>query len=245
MKESIKNIVLVHGAFADGSSWSKVIPLLVAKGFKAVAVQNPLSSLADDVAATHRVIDMQDGPVLLAGHSWGGVVITEAGNHPKVAKLVYVAASAPDVGKTFQDWPANYPIAPGFTTIKPYGNDGYVALTHEGIVKNFVPDLPAAEAEMIWALQGPVAGRCFGETISQAAWRSKPTGFVIAENDHMIPPPAQRDFAARMKATVITLPSGHVPPLSHPQAVADFIASEAQSAALESGDKREMHKLAA
>jgi pimeloyl-ACP methyl ester carboxylesterase len=227
MSNSIKTIVLVHGAFADGSSWAKVIPLLTAKGFKTIAVQNPLSSLADEVAAAHRVIDMQEGQVLLVGHSWGGVVITEAGNHAKVLGLVYVAASAPDAGKSFQDW--DYPPPAGIACIAPYGNDGYLALTHTGIVKHFVPDLPAAEAEVVWATQGPVAGRCFGETISQPAWRSKRSWYVVAEHDEMVPPAAERDFAARMKATTLTLSSGHVPMLSQPEAVADFIARAAAS----------------
>ena len=227
MSEPIKTIVLVHGAFADGSNWAKIIPLLTAKGFKAIAAQNPLSSLADDVSAAHRTIDMQEGPVLLVGHSWGGAVITEAGNHPKVAGLVYVAASAPDADKTFQDW--DYPPTPGAACIAPYGSDGFLAMTHEGIVKHFVQDLPPEEAEMVWATQGPIAARCFGDKISQPAWRNKPSWYVIGERDETIPPAAQRDFAARMKATTLALPSSHVPQLSQPVAVADFIVKAAAS----------------
>ncbi len=230
MSKSINTIVLVHGAFADGSCWAKVIPLLAAKGFKAIAVQNPLSSLADDVSATHRVFDMVEGPVLLVGHSWGGAVITEAGNHPKVAGLVYVAASAPDAGKTFQDW--DYPATPGAACIAPYGTDGYLALTHEGIVKHFVQDLPAEEAELVWATQGPIAARCFGDAISQPAWRNKPSWYVVGEHDETIPPAAERDFAARMKATTLALASSHVPQLSQPVAVAEFIAQAAASLAV-------------
>ena len=228
MSEPIKTIVLVHGAFADGSSWAKVIPLLTAKGFRAVAVQNPLSSLADDVTATHRAIDMQAGPVLLAGHSWGGAVITEAGNHPKVAGLVFVAAGAPDGGQSFQDWWADYPPAPGAAHIQPYGKD-YAALSPEGVRRRFVPDLPAEEAEVVWATQGPIAARCFNDKVSEAAWRTKPSWYLVAEHDETIPPAVERDSAARMKATTLTLPSGHVPMLSQPEAVAEFITRAAAS----------------
>jgi pimeloyl-ACP methyl ester carboxylesterase len=230
MSNSLNNVVLVHGAFADGSSWARVIPLLTAKGLKAIAVQNPLSSLADDVTAAHRVIDMQDGPVLLVAHSWGGAVITEAGNHPKVAGLVYIAAGAPDSGQSFQDWWSDYTPAPGAGQIKPYG-EGYVALTLEGVRQHFVQDLPAEEAGVVWATQGPIAARCFGDKISEAAWHKKPSWYMVAENDQTIPPAVERDSAKRMKATTVTVQSSHVPMLSQPQAVADFIAKAAASIA--------------
>ncbi len=137
-----------------------------------------------------------EGPVLLVGHSWGGVVITEAGNHPKVAGLVFVAASAPDAGKTFQDW--DYPATPGAACIAPHGTDGYLALTHEGVVKHFVQDLPAGEAELVWATQAPIAARCFGDPVGHPAWCDKPSWYVVGELDETIPPAAERDFAARM-----------------------------------------------
>jgi len=137
-----KNVVLVHGAFADGSSWSKVISLLRAGGLNAIAVQNPLTSLADDVAATKRVLDSLDGPAILAGHSWGGAVITEAGNDPRVVGLVYVAAGAPAGGQSFHDWWKDYPPEAGAKEIKPYGNDGFLALTPKGVETCFVQDLP-------------------------------------------------------------------------------------------------------
>lgn len=223
-------IVLVHGAFADGSCWSKVIALLSAKGLTAVAVQNPLSSLGDDVAAAHRVIDQQEGPVLLAGHSWGGAVITEAGNHPKVAGLVYIAAGAPDDGQGFQDWWDAYAPAAGAGHIKPYG-EGYLAMTQEGVSRHFVQDLPAEEAALVWATQGPIAARCFGDKITEAAWRKKPTWYVVADDDQTIPPAVERDSAERMGATTIHLQSSHVPMLSQPQAVADFIAGAAATLA--------------
>jgi pimeloyl-ACP methyl ester carboxylesterase len=226
---AIKTVVLVHGAFADGSCWAKVIPLLSKRGLKAIAVQNPLSSLADDVAAAHRVVDMQDGPVLMVGHSWGGAVITEAGNHPKVKAIVYVAAGAPDSGQSFDDWWKAYPPAPGAAEIKPYG-DGYVALTLEGVRKHFVQDIPQDEADIVYATQGPLAVRCFGDKISQAAWRTKPSWYIVAAHDQTIPPAVERDSAGRMSGDTLVLQSSHVPMLSQPEAVADFIAKAAASA---------------
>jgi pimeloyl-ACP methyl ester carboxylesterase len=223
-------VVLVHGAFADGSSWGKVIALLAAQGCRAVAVQNPLSSLADDVAAVHRTIDMQSGPVLLAGHSWGGVVITEAGNHPAVKGLVYVAAGAPDSGQSFVDWFKDYPPPSGAAEIQPYG-EGYVALTREGVRQHFVPDLPPAEADAVYALQAPLAARCFGDTVGNAAWRDKPSWYIVAENDQALPPGAERDSALRMRADTVTLNSSHVPMLSQPDKVAEVILRAAQSIA--------------
>ena len=225
---AIKTIVLVHGAFADGSCWAKVIPLLTKRGLKAVAVQNPLSSLADDVTAAHRVIGMQDGPVLLAGHSWGGAVITEAGNHPQVKGLVYIAAGAPDSGQSFADWWKDYTPAPGAAEIKPY-SDGYVALTAEGVRKHFVQDLPRDEADIVYATQGPLAVKCFSDKITKAAWRSKPNWYIVASEDQTIPPDVERDSASRMGAETRVLKSSHVPMLSQPDVVAEFIANAAAS----------------
>jgi pimeloyl-ACP methyl ester carboxylesterase len=222
---AIDTIVLVHGAFADGSCWAKVIPLLIRRGLKTIAVQNPLSSLADDVNATHRVIEMQDGPVLLVGHSWGGAVITEAGNHPQVKGLVYIAAGAPDSGQSFDEWWRGYPPVAG-AEIQPYG-EGYVALTPDGVRKHFVQDVPADEADIVLATQGPIAVKCFSDAISEAAWRSKPSWYMVAARDETIPPDVERDSAKRMGASTLVLQSGHVPMLSQPKAVADFIATAA------------------
>ena len=224
---AIGTVVLVHGAFADGSCWAKVIPLLTAKGLKTIAVQNPLSSLGDDVKAVHRVIEMQEGPVLLVGHSWGGAVITEAGNHDQVKGLLYVAAGAPDTGQSFDDWWKEYKPVAG-NAIAPYG-EGYVALTHEGTRKHFVQDLPDAEADIVYATQGPLAVVCFSDKISHAAWRSKPSWYIIAANDQTIPPDVERDSATRMGAKTLVLESSHVPMLSQPDAVAGFIASATAS----------------
>jgi pimeloyl-ACP methyl ester carboxylesterase len=219
----IKTVVLVHGAFADGSSWAKVIPLLTAKGLKAVAVQNPLSSLADDVVAVKRALSQQEGPVLLAGHSWGGAVITEAGNDPQVAGLVYVAAGAPNSGESFNDWGKPYPPAPGAAEIKPYGKDGFVAFTQLGIRQDFAQDVSKEEADVLYAVQGPLAARCLDDKISTAAWRTKPSWYIVASEDRAIPPAAESDSAKRMKATTLTLASSHVAMVSQPDKVAGFI----------------------
>lgn len=223
---AIGTVVLVHGAFADGSCWAKVIPLLTKRGLRAIAVQNPLSSLADDVTAAHRVVDFLREPVLMAGHSWGGAVITEAGNHPQVKGLVYIAAGAPDSGQSFDDWWKPYAPAPGAAEIKPYG-DGYVALTPAGVRKHFVQDIPTEEADIVFATQGPLAVRCFGDKISKAAWRSKPSWYMVAAHDETIPPQVQRDSASRMSGETVVLKSSHVPMLSQPDAVADLIAKAA------------------
>jgi pimeloyl-ACP methyl ester carboxylesterase len=202
--------------------------LLTKRGLKAIAVQNPLSSLADDVTAAHRVIERQDGPVLLAGHSWGGAVITEAGNHSQVKGLVYVAAGAPDSGQSFADWWKDYTPAPGAAEIKPYG-DGYVALTLEGVRKHFVQDLPEDEADIVYATQGPLAVKCFGDKVTKAAWRSKPNWYMVASEDQTIPPGVERDSASRMGAETRVLKSSHVPMLSQPGVVAEIIANAAAS----------------
>ena len=220
-------IVLVHGAFANASSWSKVIPLLQARGFTAVAAHCPLSSLADDVAAVTRVIDMQDGPVLLVGHSWGGAIISEAGNNPAVVGLCYVAAAAPDSGQSFNEWWQGAPPAPGAPEIRPYGPGGYVTLTLTGFEEHFVPDLATDEIALLHATQGPFNQLSNDERISNAAWHDKPNWFVIGEHDHMLTYPLEKATADRIGAKTLVLPSGHVPMLSRPQAVADFIANAA------------------
>jgi pimeloyl-ACP methyl ester carboxylesterase len=221
-------IVLVHGAFANTSSWSKVIPLLIAKGLSVVAVHCPLSSLADDVAAVDRVIGMQDGPVLLVGHSWGGAIITEAGNAAQVTGLVYIAAAAPDSGESFNAWWKGSPPAPGAPEIEPYGPGGYVALSAEGFRAHFGQDLPADEITLLHATQGPFAQGSNDETIGTAAWRAKPTWFIIGENDHMLLIDLEKATAEKLGAKTLVLPSSHLPMLSRPYDVADFIEDAAR-----------------
>jgi pimeloyl-ACP methyl ester carboxylesterase len=194
-----KTVVLVHGAFADGSSWEKVIPLLQAKGLKVVAVQNPLTSLADDVAATKRAIEAQSGPVILVGHSWGGTVITEAGAHDKVAALVYVAAFAPDAGQSSNDLGKDGPPAPGLANIRP-DSAGFLSLTLETVARDFAQDLPAAQTAVMAVTQGPISGKNFDERVTNAAWKSKPSWYIVAEKDRMIQPDLQRAMAKKINA---------------------------------------------
>jgi pimeloyl-ACP methyl ester carboxylesterase len=224
----IKNVVLVHGAWADGSSWSKLIPLLQAKGLNAVAVQNPLSSIADDVASTNRLINAQDGPVLLVGHSYGGAVITEAGNNPKVAGLVYVAAFAPDEGETLGGLAQGFPPSPLFKEIRPI-EDGYLLLTAKGVTESFAQDLTPEEKSLVIATQGATQGAILATPIKKAAWHSKPSWFVIASNDRAIAPEQEISTAKRMGSKTLTLTSSHLPMLSHPQEVADFVVGAASS----------------
>jgi len=225
----IKNIVLVHGAWADGSSWSKVVPLLEAKGFHVVCVQNPLSSLADDVAATNRIIDAQDGPVLLAGHSYGGAIITEAGMNPKVAGLVYVAAFAPDKGESLGSLSKPYGPTPIGTELRPV-DDGFLVLTKKGVDEDFAQDLSGEDKALVLATQGPLQGSIFGTPLTAAAWHTKPSWFVIAENDRAIAPEQEKATAKRMNSKTLTLASSHVAMLAKPKEVSDFIAEAATAA---------------
>ncbi len=226
--ETVKNIVLVHGAWADGSSWSKIVPLLQRKGFHVACTQNPLSSIADDVAAAHRIIDAQDGPVLLVGHSYGGAIITEAGNNPKVAGLVYVAAFAPDEGETLAGLAEPFGSTPAFGEIRPIA-DGFLLLTPKGVAECFAQDLSTQEKDTLFATQGATQGAILGTPISKAAWRSKPSWFVIATNDRTISPEQEKATAERMGAKILSLPTSHVAMLAEPEKVAEFITEAAQS----------------
>ncbi len=203
---SVKNIVLVHGAFADGSSWSKVIPLLQAKGLHVTSVGTPLTSFADDVAATKRAIAAEDGPVILVGHSYGGVVITEAGNDPKV---VYVAAFAPDANQNITDISKPFPPPPGLNKVKPL-TDGFILLTPEGIETAFAQDLTKEEKALLVAVQPQTAGSIFEAEPTAAAWHSKPSWFIVASNDNMIAPEQEKSMAKQIGAITFVLPSSHV-----------------------------------
>jgi pimeloyl-ACP methyl ester carboxylesterase len=221
-----KSIILVHGAFADGSSWSKVIPALQAKGFNVVAVQNPLSSLADDVAATKRAIEAAPGPVILVGHSWGGVVITEAGNNDKVAGLVYVAAFAPDAGESVNDLGKGKPAPSWLATLK-VDSGGFAWLPAETVAKDFAQDVSAADAKLIAVTQGPVATKAFDDKVKTAAWKTKPSWYIVADQDHMIDPQGQAAMAKRAGATTTTLKGSHVIMVSKPKEVAAVILTAA------------------
>ncbi|MEO8335485.1 MAG: alpha/beta hydrolase [bacterium] len=217
----VRNVLLVHGAYADGSSYSRVIPLLLAKGLNVIAVQNPLTSMADDVAATKRAIARQKGPVILVGHSSAGVVITEAGNDPRVVGLVYISAIAPDDGQSASQALKGYPATPGLAEQKPDAA-GYLTITRKGIDEDFVPDIPAAERDLVFAVQGDWNSTFLSEPITTAAWKTKPSWFIIPK-DRMVPRGHEIAAAKRMSATTVMLASGHVPMLSHPKEVAAVI----------------------
>jgi len=221
---SVKNIVLVHGAFADGSSWSKVIPLLQAKGLHVTSVGTPLTSFADDVAATKRAIAAEDGPVILVGHSYGGVVITEAGNDPKVTGLVYVAAFAPDANQNITEISKPFPPPPGLNKVKPL-TDGFILLTPEETA--FAQDLTKEEKALLVAVQPQTAGSIFEAKPTAAAWHSKPSWFIVASNDNMIAPEQEKSMAKQIGAITFVLPSSHVAMLSHPKEVANLIEDAA------------------
>jgi len=222
-------VVLVHGAFADGSSWERVIPLLQAKGLHVVSVQNPLSSLADDVAATRRVLYAQTGPVVLVGHSWGGIVISEAGSHERVKSLVYVAAFAPSEGQSASDLGKGYPTPPGLAFLVQ-DKQGFLTLSPEGMTRHFAQDLPAAQTRVMAATQGPIGAASFDEKTTTAAWKTKPSWFVLTQQDHMIDPGLQKAMAEKISAHIVSVPSSHVPQLSRPAQVADAIVAAADGA---------------
>ncbi|MEM9319445.1 MAG: alpha/beta hydrolase [Pseudomonadota bacterium] len=216
------SVILVHGAFSDGSAWHRVIPLLQEAGVTVSAVQLPLASLAEDAAVVSRLVDLQDGPVVLVGHSYGGNVITEAGAHNDVAALVYVAGFALDVGQSLTDLLDGHAPAPWQAEAQPDAA-GFVRLSAEGIATYFAPDLPAQEAALIAATQGPIQYQINYEAPSVAAWSMHPTYYVMTENDQIIPPQLQSFFADRMGAEVTPVASSHVAMLSQPEAVAEVI----------------------
>ncbi len=222
-----RNVVLVHGAWADGSCWSDVIIRLQAAGFNVTAVQNPLTSLADDVAVTRRALALQDGPTVLVGHSWGGMVITEAGVDPKVTALVYVAARAPDAGEDFNALAARYPTMPARSGVLT--TEGYSRLSREAFLKHFAGDVDPARALVLYAAQQPIAADLFSGRTTAAAWRSKPSWYAVSTRDETTSPDLERFLAQRMKATTVELASSHLSMISHPQAIADLIAAAAKA----------------
>ncbi|MFT3694346.1 MAG: alpha/beta hydrolase [Kofleriaceae bacterium] len=218
-------IVLVHGAFADGSSWDRVTPLLEAKGYNVIAVHESLSSLADDVAATKRAIAQATGKVTLVGHSYGGVVITEAGNDDKVKSLVYIAAFAPDNGESVNDLGKGQPAPPWLK--KLIVTQGFAAMPADAVATDFAQDLPTTETQLMATKQGPIALRCFEDKVTTAAWHTKPSWYLRSESDHMIDPAAQSIMAKRAKATTTNVKASHVPMLSKPADVAATILAAA------------------
>jgi pimeloyl-ACP methyl ester carboxylesterase len=223
------SVVLVHGAFADGSDWARVIPLLQARGLRVTAVQNPLTSLADDVAATRRAIDAQPGKVVLVGHSWGGTVITEAGAGDKVAALVYVSAFAPDAGQTSGELGKGYPAPTGLAALSADAA-GFLHISDEGMRTQFAFDLPPARAAVMAATQGPIAAKAFDEPVSVAAWKTHPSWFVISTRDRMIAPELQSAMAQKIGAHVTRVATSHVPQEVEPAKVAAVILDAVQHA---------------
>jgi pimeloyl-ACP methyl ester carboxylesterase len=224
----IKNVILVHGAFVDGSGWKSVYELLKADGFNVRVVQNPTITLEDDVAMTKRVIDAQDGPVVLVGHSYGGAVITEAGLNDKVAALVYVAAFAPDKGESVTSLIADAPPGSEAPPILP-PQDGFLLLDHDGFAAAFAADLPAKESRFMADSQVPWGVGAVGGAVSDPAWRVKPTWYLVTTQDHMIPPPAQRMMAERTGGSVSEVLSSHAVYVSQPATVAALITEAARN----------------
>ncbi|MCA1323842.1 alpha/beta fold hydrolase [Herbaspirillum sp. alder98] len=225
---AIHNVVLVHGAYADGSCWTDVIERLQKAGMHVTAVQNPLSSLADDVEATRRILALQDGPTILVGHSWAGTVISEAGTDPKVAGLVYVAARAPDAGEDYGALAARFPTPPASSGLVKA--NGYAQLNEQAFMRDFAGDVDPVKARALYAVQGRISDTLFASRTTQAAWRNKPSWYAISTNDRTTSPELEHFLAQRMQAKTIELASSHVSMLSHPDEIATLILDAAEQA---------------
>jgi len=222
---SARNVVLVHGAYADGSSWSQVIERLQAAGLNVTSVQNPLTSLSDDVAATRRALALQDGPTILVAHSWGGTVISEAGLASNVTGLVYVAARAPDAGEDYAALAAQFPTPPANAGLVESG--GFKQLSKEAFLRDFAGDVPRSLALTLYAAQGRISDSLFTSKTSVAAWRHKPTWYAVSRNDRTTSPDLERFLAARMGAKTVELDSSHLSIVSHPAAITKLILDAA------------------
>lgn len=221
---AIKNVVLVHGFWIDASSYSQVVSMLLAEGYEVIAVQNPLTSLADDVAATKRALARLDGPCILVGHSWGGMVITEAGNDERVAGLVYIAAPTPDAGESMVEVMSQYePPSPQYVQEQ----EGFIWLSKEGVQMMFAHDLPAEQTDVIYATQVAPSASLVMAKVSAVAWRNKPSWYIVANNDKAVSPHLQRDMAERIGARTTAVASSHVTMISHAQEIVDVIKEAA------------------
>jgi len=226
----IKNIVIVHGAFADGSGWENVYKILKSHGFTVTMVQNPLSSLEDDVSATERILEKQDGPAILVGHSWGGAVITQAGSSQKVAGLVYVAAFVPGVGETVLDLIKTAAPDPD-NGILPPDAKGFVWYNKEKFHAGFAADVSTEKADFMYASHAPIAVKCFVTPISSAAWKSKPSWAIVATEDKSISPVLERTMYKRAGATVTEIKGSHALYIAKAKEVADVIEAAAKASA--------------
>jgi len=224
-----RNIVLVHGLFADGSCWSEVIARLQAAGFNATAVQNPLTTLPEAVASAQRVLDRQDGPTVLVGHSFSGMIVTEAGVHPKVSALVYVAARAPDAGEDYTALAKTYPTPPASAGIVFDGDEG--RLTEAAFLRDFAGDLPEGKAKVLYAVQEPFHKALLTGKTTQAAWRLKPSFYAVSTEDRTINPDLERFMAKRMGAKTIEVNSSHLSLISHPDEITGLIVEAAGQSA--------------
>ena len=220
------NVVLVHGAYADGSSWAAVVDLLQEAGLTVTAVQNPLTSLADDAAATRRALDRQDGPTVLAGHSWAGTVISEVGDHEAVSSLVYVAARAPDAGEDYAALAATFPTPPANAGLVR-SDDGFAQLSEAAFLDDFANGVDPARARVLHAVQGPVSGTLFASRTTRAAWHGKPCWYAVSRDDRTTSPELERFLADRMGATTIELDSGHLSIVTHPREIASLVLDAA------------------
>jgi len=220
-----KNVVLVHGLFADGSSWSEVIPRLQAAGLNVTSVQNPLTTLPEAVGAALRVLGRQNGPAVLAGHSFSGMIVTEAGVHPNVSALVYVAARAPDAGEDYTALAKQFPTPPASAGIVFDGDEG--RLSEEAFLHDFAGDLPEAKARALFAVQWPFHRRLLTGKTTHAAWRSRPSWYAVSTEDRTINPDLQRFMAKRMRARVIEVKASHVSLISQAETIAKLILEAA------------------
>jgi pimeloyl-ACP methyl ester carboxylesterase len=234
-----RNIVLVHGLFADGSCWSEVIARLQPLGLNVTSVQNPLTTLDEAVASARRVLARQDGPTVLAGHSFSGMIVTELGVDPKVSAVVYVAARAPDAGEDYAALASRFPTPPATAGVIFDGDEG--RLGEEAFLRDFAGDVPTAKAKVLYATQEPFKKALLAGKTTAAAWRSKPSFYAVSTEDRTIDPDLQRFMAKRMGAKTIELKSSHLSLISHPQEVADLILAAAgrrQMAAVSHGIRR-------
>jgi pimeloyl-ACP methyl ester carboxylesterase len=223
------NIILVHGAWADGSCWSGVIERLQAEGFQVRAPQFPLSSLADDVARLRQVLEFQDGPTIVVGHSYGGQIITALGpDAPNVVGIVYIAAFGLDEGESLGALLSRGPVTPALAHLFT-DSRGFGWLSEDDFVNHFAADVDPQRARVLYAVQQPLASSAFTDVMGVPAWKSLPTWYLVAQNDEALPPDAERQFAARMSATTVEVPSSHVAMVSHPEEVAQLIEKAAES----------------